>query len=89
MNPVVDGEAPLAVVQRILRLHCAVQRTATPQSRLAEDLGLDSVGMLTLAVELENHYRVKLGEAPEHPPRTVADVLALLELRLAEQGSAH
>jgi len=53
-----------------------------PESRLVEDLKLDSMGMLALAVGLENRLRIKLDEDPERPPETVADVAELLSTRL-------
>jgi hypothetical protein len=43
-------------IERILREHCAVQEKITLDSRLQEDLGLDSMGLLTLALESENHF---------------------------------
>jgi acyl carrier protein len=73
-----------AAVVDALRKHCGVEKQVRADSRLAEDLGLDSVGLLTLAVEVENFYRIKLGEDPEHPPRTVADITALVKQRLGE-----
>ncbi len=81
-----DAEIEAAVVDA-LRKHCGVQKPIRAESRLAEDLGLDSVGLLTLAVEVENFYRVRLGEDPEHPPRTVADITTLVKQRLAESSA--
>lgn len=75
-----------SAVAGVLREHCNVTKDIQPGSRLAEDLGLDSVGLLTMAVEVENHFQTTLGEAPENPPRTVGDVIQLLRERLAEQG---
>ena len=71
----------------VLRQHCGVERPIHTQSRLAEDLGLDSVGLLTMAVEVENHFQTVLGEEPENPPRTVDDVVVLIQARLAERGA--
>ncbi len=73
-----------AVIE-VLQTHCRVTKAIRAESRLAEDLGLDSVGLLTMAVEVENHFQTVLGEEPEHPPRTVADVVDLIEQRLAER----
>ena len=53
---------------------------------MVEDLELDSVGLLCLAVGLENRYRVKLEENPEEPPATVADVVDLLEKALEKEA---
>ena len=49
-----------------------------PGLRLAEDLGLDSVGLLTLAVEVEDHFRVCLDAEEEATIRTVGDLERVL-----------
>ena len=49
-----------------------------PGLRLAEDLGLDSVGLLTLAVEVEDHFRVCLDAEEEGAIRTVGDLERVL-----------
>ncbi len=85
-NTITDAEIE-AVVRDVLIKHCAVTKEVKSESRLAEDLGLDSVGLLTLAVEVENHFRTVLGEEPENPPRLVSDVVRLVRERLAEQGA--
>lgn len=74
------------VVAEVLRNDCGVTSEIEPDSLLAEDLGLDSVGMLSLALGLENHYRLVLGEDPENPPRTVAELVQLVERRLQEEA---
>ena len=74
-------------VGQILKGPCGVKNPIRAESRLMEDLHLDSMGMLALAVGLENRYRVKLGEDPAQPPETVADVVELLAQRLKEVRS--
>lgn len=69
-------------IETVLRAECGVTAPLTPETRLQEDLGLDSVRMLTLAVELENHYQIVLGEDPENPPRSLGELTALVESRL-------
>lgn len=81
-----ERQAIEAAVAEVLREHCNVTKEIRAESRLAEDLGLDSVGLLTMAVEVENYFQTVLGEEPEHPPRTVADVVGLIEQRLAERN---
>jgi acyl carrier protein len=49
-----------------------------PGLRLAEDLGLDSVGLLTLAVEVEDHFRVCLDADDEAAIRTLGDLERVL-----------
>lgn len=70
-------------IVEVLRGPCGVKSEISVGSRLVEDLELDSVGLLCLAVGLENKYRVKLQEHPEEPPATVADLMALLEEALS------
>lgn len=73
-------------VLEVLRGPCGVSVDITSQSRLVEDLALDSVGMLCLAVGLENKFRVKLEENPDSPPDTVADVVKLLECAIRKEA---
>ena len=49
-----------------------------PQHRLVEDLRLDSLGLLTLAVEVEDHFRVCLSAEDEAAIRTVGDLERVL-----------
>lgn len=80
-------QSPTEAVYEVLRGPCGVSIGITPQSRLVEDLELDSVGMLCLAVGLENKFRVKLEENPDEPPDTVADVVDLLEHAIRKDPS--
>ena len=45
-----------------------------PELRLVEDLKLDSVGLLTLAVEVEDRFRICLDAADEAVIRTIGDL---------------
>ena len=77
----------LESVLEVLRGPCGVTAEITPASRLVEDLELDSVGMLCLAVGLENKFKVRLEENPEQPPDTVSDVVKLLDHALGKESS--
>lgn len=79
-------EEILEAIGQVLRTHCNITKEVTLDARLAEDLGLDSVGLLTMAVEVENHFQTVLGEEPENPPRTVRDVVSLVTQRLSEKS---
>ena len=59
----------------------AVGRPVQPNEELVRDLGLDSLTLTSLAVELEDAFRVRLDGAQ---PRTVEDVSRLVALRLEE-----
>jgi len=53
--------------------------------RLREDLQLDSMQMIIVAVGLENHFKVKLGEEDAGELKTVGDLCALVRRRVGEQ----
>lgn len=72
-------------VIRILREFCGLDdKPVEGHHRLQEELGLDSVQLLSLALEVENKFQIMLDESPESPPRTVNDVVDLVAQRLAE-----
>lgn len=77
----------LAAIARILRAHLDWQGTLVPQLRLIEDLALDSLRRLTLAVEVENLFRVKLEPEDEASLETVGDLVVLVERKLAAKES--
>ncbi len=54
-------------------------------SRLQDDLGLDSMTLLSLALEVENFLGCALEEDPENPPLTVGELIELVVARLEEQ----
>jgi acyl carrier protein len=58
-------------------------RPLAAEQRLVEDLGLDSVGRLTLAVQVEDHFRVCLSAEDEAAIRTVGDLERVLRGKLA------
>ena len=67
-------------------MHCEIgDQPVRGEDRLQEDLGLDSLQLLSLALEVENSYRVFLDDDPDSPPRTVNDLVELVSQRLAEQ----
>ena len=72
----------LAEVVKVLRGPCGIDQEIGEASRLGEDLKLDSVGLLSLAINLENHYRVRLPDSSEQPPETVGDIVDLLQQTL-------
>ena len=66
----------------------ALRNTASPvasQARLQEDLGLDSMGLITLALEIENHWQLYLAEPPRRCRQTLGELVALVAQRLREQ----
>ena len=49
---------------------------ATPESRLMEDLGIDSIGLMMLSMDIEEEFGVRFDEPV--PFETVQDVLDYL-----------
>ena len=56
---------------------------ASPSSRLMEDLGMDSIGLMMLSMAMEDEFGVRFDE-PE-PFETVQDVMNYLEKHAKKQ----
>lgn len=76
----------LAGVRAVAREHLGHAGELAPHMRLVEDLELDSIRLLTLAVEVENRFRVRLDEADEAAIETVGDLVAAVRRKLAAGG---
>ncbi len=74
------------LTEQTLRRECRVSGPIEPTTRLRDDLGLDSLALLTLAVAAEDHFHLCLNEDPESPPATVGDFVSLVDSRLRELG---
>jgi len=74
----------LAGVAEVARVHLGWEDPLTPDMRLVEDLRLDSIRLLTLAVEVENRFRVRLDELDEGGIETVGDLVATVRRKLGE-----
>ena len=73
---IIDGIAEVA------RQHLGWKGSLRPEMRLVEDLELDSLKTLTLALEVENHFRVCLDE--EAGIQTVGDLVTIIRELLDE-----
>ena len=73
----------LAGITAVAREHLGWQGELRAEMRLVEDLSLDSLKLLTLAVEVENRFRVRLDEEDESAIVTVADLVAAIGRRLS------
>jgi len=78
---VADSAEVLQVIGRVLRDELGVAREVSAADDLLVDLQLDSVGVLTLVVGLEDHFRVALAEQDAAHVRTVGDLAALVAAR--------
>ncbi len=77
-----NDETILAGILEVARLHLGWQGPLTPDMHLVEDLRLDSVRLLTLAAEVENHFRVFLDELDEGAIETVGDLVTVVRRKL-------
>ena len=73
---VIDG------ITEVARVHLGWDGELRPEMRLVEDLELDSLKRLTLALEVENHFRICLDE--EAAILTVGDLVEIIRERLDE-----
>jgi acyl carrier protein len=53
-----------------------------PEARLAEDLGLDSLDAVELAISVERKFDIEVPEEELTKLKTVADMVALVESRI-------
>ena len=56
------------------------------EQRLVEDLELDSIRLLTLAMEIEDHFEICLDEEDEEAIETVGDLVELVERKHEERN---
>ena len=76
----------LAAVEEVAREHVGWTGRLSPDMRLAEDLELDSLKTLTLAVEVENRFRICLDPDSEAQIVTVGDLVAAVGRKLEQRA---
>jgi acyl carrier protein len=79
---VTETEA-LAGIAEVAREHLAIAGRIAPEARLVEDLGLDSLRLLTLAAEVENRFRIRLEPEDEAAIETVGDLARTVARKVA------
>ena len=68
----------LEEIRRVVRDELGVTREVRAEDDLIADLQLDSVGLLTLVVGLEDRFRIALAEEDAASVRTVQELAALV-----------
>lgn len=71
---IVSEEVVMDDIRRVVALHGRVSREVRPSDLLVDDLGLDSLSLTSLAVELEDRYHVILNDDDATRVRTVAEL---------------
>ncbi len=79
-------EEILQGITRVAREHLGWTGPLAAEMRLVEELRLDSLGLLTLAVEVENLFRVRLDEEDEAEIETVEDLVSAVKRKLPGGG---
>ena len=72
----------LSAIFEVAREELEWQGEVTPEMRLVEDLRLDSLALLTLAVAIEDRFRIRLDDV-ENELETVGDLVAAIRSRHA------
>lgn len=76
----------LAVIRRVLASELEFRGAVDPRHELVRDLGIDSMGAVVLAVELEDRFRVRLSPEDSAAVVTVEDLIGLVERMVREDG---
>jgi len=79
-----DRAEILAGIAAVARAHVGFTGELDEAARLVEDLGLDSIGRLVLAAEVENRFRIALGPEDDAAIATVGDLVDAVARKLAE-----
>jgi acyl carrier protein len=82
----VNADQILKGLVAVAREHLDYEGDLQTSSPLVEVLELDSIRLLTLIVEVENHFRVCLEEGDEKGLETAGDLVDLIGRRLANAG---
>jgi acyl carrier protein len=82
-----DAGEVLTVIREIGSRELELQ-DIQPADELVANLGLDSLTMTTLLVELENRYRIHLTEVEGSPVVTVGDLVSRVVQLCAEELAA-
>lgn len=80
-----DPSQVLEAMHEIARTELDFTEPLLVTQRLNEDLHLDSMNMIVMAVGLENRFRIKLDEQDAGTLVTVGDLVALVCRRAKEQ----
>ena len=74
-----SDEEILEAIATIAREQLEWEGSLSAEMRLVEDLELDSIRLMTLAMWIENHFRIRLSEDDEAAIETVGDLIAVVK----------
>ena len=84
-----DSAAILEGIAAAARKELSFTGELRPEIRLVEDLQLDSIRLLSLAMAVEDHFRIALDADDEGGIATVGDLIAIVERKLGEKASGE
>jgi acyl carrier protein len=76
-------------VRKILEVHLSVREPVSEASDLTADLQLDSLGLLTLVVEIENEFRICFDGDDESGIVRIGDLVDRIERHTAAGKEHH
>jgi acyl carrier protein len=82
----VDEGQVLREIAELATAELEVEAPLFPETRLVEDLALDSLRRLTLAVAIEDRFRICFDPEDEAALTTVGDLVTLVRSKLAGEG---
>ena len=69
-------------IRRVVERELALPREIQPTDKLVDDLGLDSLTLTTLAVELEDRFQIILSDEEATRIQTVAELARCVTMRV-------
>jgi acyl carrier protein len=78
----ISEELVLAEIRRVVERELPSPRDVEGHHRLVDDLGLDSLTLTTLAVELEDHFQIILSDDEAARVQTVAELARCVAARV-------
>lgn len=82
-----ETRAILAGIDEVAREHLRWRGEIRPELSLVDTLELDSLRLLTLVVEIENHFCICLDEGSETGIETVGDLVELIRSKLGHRAA--
>lgn len=78
----------LAIVTDLARQRFGWTGVVDAETRLVEDLGLDSLKALEMIIEIENRFEIRIDESSESGIVTVADLVAVIDRAVATDSES-
>jgi acyl carrier protein len=82
----VSEDLVLFEIGRVVREDLGIRRDVKPADRLVDDLSLDSITLTTLAVALEDRFKVYLSDEGATKIETVGELARLVVERAGNAG---